>query len=300
MPSGTPLSEYLHARRALVRPEDVGLSQGSRRRVAGLRREELAMLAGISPSYYLRLEQGRDRRPSAQVIGALARALQLDADATAFLHSLARPEPETRKRPHADRAPTSIEWLIHSWRATPAFVHDRHMNILAANRLALALTPPLRPGANAVRAMFMDPAMRQLYADGGWQQAARDSLGRLRVLVGRDVEDPALCELVRDLSETSDDFRELWARHDIDVTMPRSRFYDHPVVGRLEVFPQLLAIGGTDRQVLYIRHTEPGSPSERALHRLAHADADTDPVRGGDSGALANAGGPSETRWRPC
>jgi transcriptional regulator with XRE-family HTH domain len=118
MPSGTPLSEYLRARRALVRPEDVGLPSGSRRRVAGLRREESAKLAGISPNYYLRLEQGRDRRPSAQVIDALARALQLDADATGFLHSLARPEPETRERPERGRAPTSIEWLIGSWRTT--------------------------------------------------------------------------------------------------------------------------------------------------------------------------------------
>src|SRR3954454_7917786 len=159
MPSGTPLGEYLRARRALVRPEDVGFPPGPRRRVAGLRREELAMLAGISPNYYLRLEQGRDRRPSPQVIDALARALQLDADATAFLHSLSRPEAETRERPPREHVPASIEWLIGSWRNTPAFVHDRHMTILAANRLALVLTPPLRPGANAVRAMFTEPAM---------------------------------------------------------------------------------------------------------------------------------------------
>src|ERR1700709_246558 len=119
MPPGTPLSQYLRARRALVRPEDVGLDPGSRRRVAGLRREELAMIAGISPNYYLRLEQGRDRRPSPQVIDALARALQLDADATAFLHSLARPEPAARERPQRERAPRSIEWLIRSWRNTP-------------------------------------------------------------------------------------------------------------------------------------------------------------------------------------
>jgi transcriptional regulator with XRE-family HTH domain len=277
----------------LVRPEDVGLSPGSRRRVAGLRREELAMLAGISPNYYLRLEQARDRHPSLQVIDALAGALQLDADATAFLHSLARPEPATRERPQHERAPTSIEWLIGSWPTTPAFVHDRHMDILAANRIALALTPALRPGANAVRAVFMDPGMRRLYDDEDWEAAAKDALGRLRVLAGRDVDDAALGELVRDLSENSEDFRRLWARHDIEVTTPRSRVYHHPAVGSVEFFPEVLAIGGTDRQVLYIRHTEPGSPSERALNRLADmaadADTETDPAGGRDRGVLANA-----------
>lgn len=250
------------------------------------------MLAGISPNYYLRLEQARDRHPSPQVIDALARALQLDADAAAFLHSLARPESATRERPQPEHAPTSIDWLIGSWRTTPAFVHDRHMDILASNQIAVALTPCLRRGANAVRVIFMEPAMRTLYDD--WEGAARDALGRLRVLVGRDVGDPGLNELVRDLSEHSDDFRRLWARHDIEVTAPRSRIYNHPAVGRLEVFPEVLAIGGTDRQVLYIRHTEPGSPSERALNRLADIaagrDTEPDPASGRKSGALANAG----------
>jgi transcriptional regulator with XRE-family HTH domain len=264
-----------------------------RRRVPGLRRDEVAELAGVSAPYLMRLEQGRDRRPSPQVIDALARALQLDLDATAFLHSLARPEAATRGRPQRERAPTSIEWLIGSWPTTPAFVHDRYMDILAANPIALALTPALCPGANAVRTVFMEPAIRLLYDDGGWEEAAKDVLGRLRVLVGGDIDDPALRELVRDLSENSEEFRRLWARHDIEVTTPRSRIYNHPAVGRLEVFPQALAIGGTDRQVLYIRHAEPGSPSERALKRLAEMaagdDTDTDPARGRDSGALANA-----------
>lgn len=248
------------------------------------------MLAGISPNYYLRLEQGRDRHPSAQVLDALARALQLDAAATEFLHSLARPEPATHERPQRERAPASIEWLIGSWHNTPALVHDRRMDILAANRLSLALTPPLCPGTNGVRAIFMEPAMRTIYGD--WEEVAMGALGRLRVLIGRDVDDPRLCELVRYLSENSEAFRTRWARHDIEVTTPR-RTYNHPVVGRLELFPQVLTIGGTDRQVLYIRHAEPGSPSEHALNRLADmaaGDAETDPASGGDSGALVNAG----------
>ena len=176
------------------------------------------MIAGISPSYYLRLEQGRDRHPSAQVIEALARALQLDADATAFLHSLARPESETRERPQQEHVSTAIKWLIGSWRSTPAFVHDRQMDILAANRIAVALTPALCPGANAVRVIFMESTLRQLYED--WEEAARDAIGRLRLLVGRDVDDPAFRELVRDLSENSEDFRRLWARQDIKRRRP--------------------------------------------------------------------------------
>jgi transcriptional regulator with XRE-family HTH domain len=287
MPSGTPLSQYLRARRALIRPEEVGLPSGGRRRVAGLRREELAMLAGISPSYYLRLEQGRDQRPSAQVIDALARALQLDGDATKFLHSLSRSEPAGREQPQDERAPESIEWLLAAWRNTPAFVHDRRMRILAANPLAVALSPALCAGANAVRVVFVDPRMRSLYDD--WEDAAWSTVARLRVLVGRDLDDPRLCELVRDLSERSADFRELWARHDIDVTAARARVYKHPVVGRLELQPELLGIGGTDGQVLYIRHAEPGSVSERRLNQLADR-VEPAPARARDSRALANRG----------
>src|SRR3954453_5812254 len=160
MPAGTPLSQYLRARRALVRPEDVGLSRGGRRRVSGLRREELAMLAGISPNYYLRLEQGRDRHPSAQVLDALARALRLDAAATAFLHSLTSEAPAPRAREGRQRAPVSIERLIGTWPITAAVVHDRTLDILAANALAVALTSALRPGVNALRAMFMEPELR--------------------------------------------------------------------------------------------------------------------------------------------
>jgi transcriptional regulator with XRE-family HTH domain len=147
------------------------------------------MLAGISPNYYLRLERGRDRRPSPQVIDALARALQLDADAAAFLHSLARPEPKAREHPQQEHVPTTIAWLIGSWRTTPALVFDRHMNILAANRIAVALTPAYCAGVNGVWVMFMDSTLRSFYED--WEEAARDAIGRLRLLVGRDVDDPA-------------------------------------------------------------------------------------------------------------
>jgi transcriptional regulator with XRE-family HTH domain len=287
MASGTPLSQYLRARRALVRPEDVGLPPGGRRRVSGLRREELAMLAGISPNYYLRLEQGRDRHPSAQVLDALGRALQLDAAATSFLHSLVSAAPEPRAHETPARAPASIERLIGTWRYTPAVVHDRHLDILAANRLATALSPAMGQGANAVRALFLEPAMRALYDD--WEEAARTAVARLRTLVGRDVDDPRFCELASELSARSEDFRRMWSRHDIQSTGVRPFLYNHPVVGRLQLQPEMLAIIGTDGQILYLRHAAPGSVSERRLNRLAQA-AEPAPASGGVDRALANRG----------
>ena len=289
MPPGTPLSQYLRARRALVGPEDVGLSPGGRRRVSGLRREELALVAGISPNYYLRLEQARDRHPSAQVLDALARALQLDGAETAFLHSLASVAPAApRSRDEHERAPASIERLIGTWRTTPAVVHDRHLDILVANALAIALTPAFRPGVNAVRALFVEPELRGLYGD--WEDAARTAVARLRTLVGREVDDPRFCELASELSARSADFRRMWARHDIQATGARPFTYNHPIVGPLELQPEMLAIIGTAGQILYLRHAEPGSPSERALSLLAGDAAETVPAGGRDSGALANSG----------
>lgn len=133
MTRSTGLGEYLRARRALVRPEDSGLTTIGRRRVPGLRRAELATLAGISSDYYLRLEQGHDQHPSPQVIDAVARALQLDEDATAYLHVLAQRDAAARRRAQVEHTPPSIEQLIAAWPGTPAFVQNRHMDILAVN-----------------------------------------------------------------------------------------------------------------------------------------------------------------------
>jgi transcriptional regulator with XRE-family HTH domain len=288
MPEATPLSQYLRARRALVHPEDVGLPPGGRRRVPGLRREELAMLAGISPNYYLRLEQGRDRHPSAQVIDALARTLRLNRAETAFLHSLTSAAPSPRAPDDPEQPPASIERLMSTWLTTPAVVHNRHLDILAANSLAIALTPAFRPGANAVRAMFLEPEFRERYED--WELAASNAVARLRSLVGREVDDPRFCELASELSGRSGDFRRMWARQDIHTTGARPFLYRHPLVGPLELQPEMLAIIGTAGQILYLRHAEPGSASERALARLAGLADETDPASGRDTRALANSG----------
>ena len=271
MPPTTALGQYLRARRELVRPEDVGLTKLGRRRVPGLRREELAMLAGISADYYLRLEQGRDNHPSSQVIDALARALQLDQDATAHLHSLSRPAATRRRPEERERAPESIERLIASLPNIPAFVHGRLMDTLAANALASALSPIFSPGVNLVRAVFLDADVRKLWRD--WPALAESVVARLRVLVGPDVDDPRVCELVADLSARSDEFRRLWGRHDIQVPASRRTIFDHPLVGTLELQPERLAILGTEGQLLIICHAEPGSQSERALARLADITA---------------------------
>ena len=267
MRSSTALGQYLRARRALVLPEDVGLPHGGRRRVPGLRREELAMLAGISSDYYLRLEQGRDHHPSAQVIDALAHALRLDKDAARYLHSLSQPAATRPDLEERERPPASIESLIASWPNTPAFVHGRHLDVLAANALASALSPIFSRGVNLVRAVFLDPEVRKLWRD--WEALAESVVARLHVLVGTAVDAPRLGEIVSDLSVRSDSFRRLWARHDIQVPAARSTIFDHPLVGPLELQPERLAILGTEGQLLIVCHAEPGSPSERALLRLA-------------------------------
>jgi transcriptional regulator with XRE-family HTH domain len=280
MGPGRALGQYLRARRELLRPEDAGLSSGGRRRVPGLRREELALLAGISPDYYLRLEQGRDHHPSVQVIDALASALQLDVDAAAHLHALARPSPDRRPPMQSERVPASIEQLIASWPSTPAFVHGRHLDVLAANPLALALSPAFRPGINLVRAVFLDPELRNLYGD--WETVARSFVARLRALVGADVDDPHLGQLVGELSGRSDEFLRLWARHDIEPASARRQVFNHPLVGALELQPVMLAIIGTEGQVLVVRQAEPDSPSERALTVLAGMALGKDGRRSGE------------------
>jgi transcriptional regulator with XRE-family HTH domain len=283
MPASTPLGEYLRARRALIQPEDVGLSRFGVRRVPGLRREELAMLAGISPNYYLRLEQGQDQRPSREVIDALARALQLDGDATAFLHSLSQPTPTRTPPDQPERAAASIEGLINAWRNTPAFVHNRHLDVLAANPVSVALTPAFSPGVNCLRALFLDPQMRSFY--GNWESVAQSTVARLRGLIGKDVDDPRLGALVDELSEHSPDFSRLWARQDIQLTPPDRQVINHEIVGPIELQPERLAIVGTNGQMLIVCHAEPGSSSERALERLAcMATRDADqrvPLAGG-------------------
>ncbi|MCW2986286.1 MAG: family transcriptional regulator [Conexibacter sp.] len=266
------IGEFLRARREQVRPQDVGIayaSPPSRRRVPGLRREELAMLAGVSADYYVRLEQGRDQHPSAQVVDALARALQLDEDATIHLHELAAPAPRRRRRSPAriERVPSGVQRLLDAWPQSPALVIGRRMDILAANPIATALNPVCRVGTNMVRATFLDPSVRELYAD--YDKNAADTVASLRASVGPDLDDPRLTELVGELSLKSDLFRKLWARHDVRDKAAGDKRFVHPLVGPLDLRYETFAVNGADGQLLIVYHAEPGSPSADGLALLS-------------------------------
>lgn len=266
MQGNNSLGEYLKARRQLVPPESVGLPRGSRRRVPGLRREELALLAGISPDYYLRLEQGRDQNPSAQVLDALASVLQLDAEGSAYLHELARAVSAPPRPVAHERVPVGVAQLIQEL-TVPAFVQGRLMDVLASNSLARALSPQYRPGVNLLRAAFLDPADRELHQD--WDRATEESVSGLRALAGADLDDPRLNELVGDLSLRSERFRQLWARQDVRQKVGGTSRMLHPIVGPLELRHEKFSVNGTRGQLLVMYHAEPGTPSHAALQRLA-------------------------------
>ncbi|MEV4639335.1 helix-turn-helix transcriptional regulator [Actinoplanes sp. NPDC049548] len=270
MEDANPLGDYLRARRQLVSPSDVGLPPGGFRRVAGLRREEVAMLAGISADYYLRLEQGRDRHPSEQVLQALARVLQLDDSATDYLLGLSRPRSGPRSRPRRERVPVGIQQLIEVI-GLPAFVEGRYFDVLAANAMAQALSPSLRVGANRLRSVFLDPAEQELYPD--WEQDLAGMVAVFRSSVGTAADDPRCTQLVGELSAASANFRRLWARHDVKVRQGARTRLRHPEVGELSLRREKLEIGGSDGQLLVIYHAEPGTASARALALLGSITA---------------------------
>ena len=261
------LGEFLRARRALVTPDDVGLPDLGRRRVAGLRREELALLAGVSVDYYVRLEQGRDTHPSEQVLDALARALCLDHDTTAHLHDLARPAPRRRRpRERPERVRPGVLRLRESWSAIPAFVLGRRMDVLAFNALAGMLHDGFRTERNMVRLVFLDPAARDTFPD--FDGVAQETVATLRAAAGADLDDPRLVELVGELSLKSDDFRRLWARHEVREKASGTKRMLHPMVGEIVLGYETLRVNDAPEQLVVGYHAEPGSASERALALL--------------------------------
>ncbi|BCJ51896.1 transcriptional regulator [Actinoplanes sp. NBRC 14428] len=265
MDNANPLGDYLRARRQLVSPEDVGLRATGLRRVAGLRREEVATLAGISADYYLRLEQGRDRHPSEQVLEALARVLHLDESATDYLLSLSRPRARARSRPRRERVPVGIRQLIEVI-GLPAFVEGRYFDVLAANAMARALSPALRVGENRLRSVFLDPAERELYPD--WERALAGMVAVFRSSVGTTTDDPRYAQLVGELSVGSEHFRRLWARHDVKIREGAPTRLRHPEVGEMTLRREKLGVGGSDGLLLVVYHAEPGTDSARSLGLL--------------------------------
>ncbi len=270
------LGDYLRAQRARVRPDQVGLPGGTNRRVPGLRRSEVALLAGISADYYLRLEQGRDRHPSPQILEALAQVYGLDPTGTAYLLSLGgQSATRSRRRPRRETVPDGIGKLLTSLHL-PAFVEGRYLDVLAANPLATALSPRLTAGENRLRAVFLDPDERALYPD--WEDTTARLVAGFRRSVGTDTSDTRFIDLVGELSLTSDRFRTLWAQQDVQARQNWPITIDHPLVGELTLNREKLIVGDSAHTlILAIYHPDPGSESADKLALLASYTA-ADPL----------------------
>jgi transcriptional regulator with XRE-family HTH domain len=260
------LGDHLRARRELVSPEQAGIPVLGMRRVAGLRREEVAMLAGISADYYLRLEQGRDRNPSVQVLESIARVLQLDDDSVAYVLGLAADKPRRPRRARKETVPVGIAKLVATL-PLPAFVEGRYLDVLAANPLAAAISPRLTVGANRLRDVFLDEEERRLFPE--WERAAGFLVAAFRQLVGTDTDDQRIIELVGELSLASPLFRQLWARHDVAPRAGAPMVFNHPQVGELRLNREKLLIGGTDNIMLVIYHPDAGTDAADKLAILA-------------------------------
>ncbi|MGD6743645.1 helix-turn-helix domain-containing protein [Streptomyces sp. BH106] len=274
------LSEFLRTRRARLKPEDVGLaSMGRHRRVPGLRREELAQLAGVSVAYYTRLEQGNGRNVSAEVLDAIARALRLSDTEHAHLVHLASPTRQRRRSPAPKRQQQvrpALRHLLDSLEGVPAYIGGARSDILAWNRMAAALFGDWgrmpRAERNWARLTFLNPDYRELFVD--WDSKATDMVSYLRLYAGRNPEDPELSALVGELSVKSEEFRRLWATHDVKEKGHGVKRMRHPLVGELTLAYETLHLPDDDGQFLSVYHPEPGTASAEALRLLASWGAD--------------------------
>ncbi len=262
----TVLGDFLRARRALVTPADVGLVDHGRRQVAGLRREEVALLAGVSVDYYVRLEQGRERHPSGQVLDALSAALLLDDDGRLHLFRLAGLAP----RPRPDLAPERVDphllQMLDAWPHHPALVLGRAYDVLARNTLGDALFGGFGHGANLLHAVFVDPDARSFYAD--WERAAANTVAGFRLLHGAAPDDPRVREVLRALLAGSAEFARLWACHDARGKGAEVKRFVHPEVGALELRMQSFDVRSAPGQQLVVYQAEPGSSSADGLALL--------------------------------
>ncbi|WP_405003032.1 helix-turn-helix transcriptional regulator [Kitasatospora purpeofusca] len=275
MDQRTELSEFLRSRRARLRPADVGLPDyGGRRRVPGLRREELAQLAGVSTAYYVRLEQGNGDNVSTAVLEAIARALRLEPAEREHLLRITRPVRRLpgRGRPmRAQQVRPELTQLLDAMDGVPAYILGRRLDVLAWNRLGnavigdVAALPPER--RNLALHVFLEPGTRDLYLD--WEGKAADLVGVLRLDAGRDPDDPRLTSLIGELSVKSEDFRRLWAEHNVLDKGHGVKELRHPMVGRLTLRYETLRPAGDPDQVLVAYHAEPDSPSAESLRLLA-------------------------------
>jgi transcriptional regulator with XRE-family HTH domain len=270
------IREFLTSLRGRLTPDQAGLPVygGGRRRVPGLRREEVALLAGVSVDYYTRLERGNTNGVSDSVLEALARALQLDEAERAHLFDLARaahPAAPARRRPAKQRVRPGVQRILDAMTGAPAFVRNGRMDLLAANRLGRALyaehfAGPARP-ANSARYIFLDERATSFYLD--WDRVASDAVAILRSEAGRNPYDRDLSDLVGELSTRSDLFRTLWAKHNVRFHDTGTKRLHHPVVGKLELAYETMQLTADAGLMLFAYSAEPGTRSEQALDLLA-------------------------------
>ncbi|MEV6971090.1 helix-turn-helix transcriptional regulator [Hamadaea sp. NPDC051192] len=268
------LAEYLRDRRARLRPIDVGLPDNGRRRTPGLRRQEVAQLAGMSVEYYTRLEQARGPRPSRQILNALGRALMLSIDERAYLFHLAGETVSPASRPAGD-VPRGILNMISAMSDQPAYVIDVKYDILAWNELATEFIGDLSaPGVerNMLRWIFRSPHLAEYLCDLDHSVFVRSAVADLRAASARYPDDDSLNSLVAELLRLSPEFGELWADHEVEVRRGMNKTFVHPVVGTVDFHCEVLLIPDRDQRLI-VYTTEPGSPSWRAMRELRQGQA---------------------------
>ncbi len=264
--TATPLGEYMRARRAQVSPDDAGVVTLGVRRVPGLRREEVAMLAGVSADYYVRLEQGRERSPSAQVLDALSQALRLDDDARLHLFQVAGLVPGPRSAAAPERVDPQLLRLMDMWPDNPALVIGRAYDVLATNQLGEALFDGYRHGRNVMAKVFLDPDARAFYPD--WDVVATQAVAGFRLLHGHAPHDARVREVLAMLTEASPEFVRLWERHDARGKRLETKRFHHPVVGPMTLHVHAFDVRSAPGQELIVHHADPGSASAEALTLL--------------------------------
>jgi transcriptional regulator with XRE-family HTH domain len=272
----TELAAFLRSRRDRLRPSDVGLPDGTRRRTPGLRRQEVAQLAGISIDYYIRLEQARGPHPSRQVLSALARALMLTRDEREYLFRISGENPPPVVGPSREVTP-AIQHLLDSLTETPAYVVDAKYDVLAWNRLATYFISDLsavpESDRNMIRWMFRLPDTDLHWSDADTARFARATVADLRAAYARYPGDPGIEALVTELLGVSARFAEMWAAHEVEVRRRIVKRVVHPVAGPLEFECQVLHVQDTDQRLI-VYCAAPGSPTQAAFRRLseqAHA-----------------------------